>query len=472
MATFEAGEKFGDYTIEGLVAGGGMGKVYAARDALYGNVIALKVLHKGLHADEDWRIRFNLEGVIGQQLKHPHVVAARELIEHDESVGIVLDLVLGGLTVHRVISREYPDGLQLVTALRLFLGIVQGVEYAHGKMVTHGDIKPENVLLAGNLREPDKWVPKVTDFGTVGIMAHPVVIDGRPAVVVSPRYASPEHLQGIDKLEPRSDVYCLGLLLHYLVTGKHASPASDVKEAARNVAKAVSLVQLVDHPEGVSEIVRRCTQIGMDERYQSCRELAVAVREQLDALGAKLDLEDVSPDLATEVMEERAEMKAAAANGPVPSPDATGVEETTGFGDDPPAQEHDPEQNTHGEDASDEEFTGVEGAPAADPEASAPVDEPAPGSEPEAPAAQAPEEEELPDESPPDSGPSTMDIEAALASPAKKNWDDLSEDDASEEFFTGPQDAVETPPMGPPMWVWAVGVGVVVVVAIVLFAFM
>ena len=67
MSTFEAGAKFANYTIEGLVAGGGMGKVYAARDELYGSVVALKVLHKGLHADDDWRLRFNLEGVIGQR---------------------------------------------------------------------------------------------------------------------------------------------------------------------------------------------------------------------------------------------------------------------------------------------------------------------------------------------------------------------------------------------------------------------
>ena len=309
MMTFDAGAEFGDYTIEGLIAAGGMGQVYAARDKLYGSPVALKVLHRELHADQDWRLRFNLEGVIGQQLKHPHVVAARDLVESGDDVAIVLDLVSGGLTLQRVISREYPNGLTLVAGLKLFLGIVQGVEYAHGKMVIHGDIKPENVLIDGNYRSPETWVPKVTDFGTVGIMAHPVMIHGKPAVVVSPRYASPEHMQGIDHLENRSDVYSLGLLLHYLVTGHHACPANTVDEAALNVSRPVPLVGMVDQPENLIQIVQKATQREVAARYQSCRELAVAVRQVLDELGASLVLEDLSADLATEVMEERAKMR-------------------------------------------------------------------------------------------------------------------------------------------------------------------
>ena len=71
MEGYEPGSVFGGYTIEGLIAGGGMGRVYAARHEVYGNVVALKVLHPQLHADDSWRQRFNEEGLVGTRQTHP-----------------------------------------------------------------------------------------------------------------------------------------------------------------------------------------------------------------------------------------------------------------------------------------------------------------------------------------------------------------------------------------------------------------
>jgi serine/threonine protein kinase len=312
MQKLETGAEFGAYTIEGFIAGGGMGEVYAARHTVYGSPVALKVLHEELHVDTSWRLRFNEEGVIGQQLKHPHVLAARELVEHATRVALVMDLVRGGQTLQRIVTREFGTGLPLVAALQVFLGILQGVEYAHGKSVIHGDIKPENVLIHGDFRDPATWVPMVTDFGTVGLIAHPVMIEGQIAVVASPRYASPEHLLGVDKLEPRSDIYSLGLLLHFLLTGRHASEARTVLEASERVWLPVPMLHMVDQPEAVIGLYQRATSVEAGDRFTTCRELALAIRQILDELGVPLDLEDLKADLATEVMEERLRMKAEA----------------------------------------------------------------------------------------------------------------------------------------------------------------
>ena len=217
MESLEPGATFGPYTIEGLVAGGGMGQVYAARHEVYGSVVALKVLHASLDEQADWRSRFQEEGLVGTQLKHPSVLSAREVVDHQGKAAIVMDLVKGGQTLEKVIGREFPNGMPLVQGLQLFLSICQGIEYLHSKGVIHGDLKPENVMIDGDYRRPETWKPLVTDFGTVGLIAHPVVIDGRTAVVATPRYASPEHLRGVDKIEIRSDVYCLGLMLHHLL---------------------------------------------------------------------------------------------------------------------------------------------------------------------------------------------------------------------------------------------------------------
>jgi serine/threonine protein kinase len=302
----QPGSSFGPYAVEGLIAGGGMGQVYAARHEVYGSVCAIKVLHERLHEDADWRKRFNEEGLVGQQLKHPHVLSARELVEHDGRIAIVMDLVKGGQTLEKVVTREFANGLPLVRALAVFLEIVQGIDYLHGKGIVHGDLKPENVMIEGEYRKPATWHTKLTDFGTVGLIAHPVIIDGRTAVVATPRYASPEHLRGSDNLEVRSDVYCLGLILHFLLTGQHCSDARTVREAAMFVLVETPVVHLVDQPDMIIEVFRKATQVKPKDRYADCRELALAVREALDALGVSLELEDVAADLATEIDEDQA----------------------------------------------------------------------------------------------------------------------------------------------------------------------
>ena len=304
MESFESGSNFGGYIIEGLIASGGMGRVYAARHEVYASVVALKVLHPQLHADNSWRQRFNEEGLVGTQLKHPHILSARELVEHDGRIALVLDLVSGGQTLDKIIGREFRGGLPMIQALQVFLTILQGMDYLHTKSVVHGDIKPENVMIEGEYRKPDSWTAKVTDFGTVALIANPVTIDGRAAVVATPRYASPEHMLGVDQIEYRSDIYSLGLLLHFLLTGKHLSVAKNVSEAAATVMRPVPLMMVVDQPDQVIDLLRKSCAVNPDHRYQTCREMALEVRAVLDSVGAVLELDDVAADLATEVDEE------------------------------------------------------------------------------------------------------------------------------------------------------------------------
>ena len=307
METMDTGENFGPYTIEGFIAGGGMGRVYGAVHTVYRHPVAIKVLHAHLHADDSWRARFNEEGLVGTRLKHPNILSARELVEHEARIALVMDLVAGGQTLLTIVDRDFQSGLSLGKALQVFLKIVSGLEYLHERGIIHGDIKPENVLIDGKVREPETWMPRLTDFGTVALISDPVMIDGRPAVVATPRYASPEHVLGVNQITERSDLYCLGLLLHYLLTGRHASSATSVEDAALVVRQPLSVMNLLDLPEGVLEVYRRTTAVEPTERYASCSELGLAVRDLLDSQGISLKLDDIKADLATEIMEEQAE---------------------------------------------------------------------------------------------------------------------------------------------------------------------
>lgn len=283
-ARLRSGDRFDDYRIEGLIANGGMGQVYLARHLVYGQRVALKVLHPSLEDDPAWRARLQEEGEVGMRLKHPNILSAREIVFDNHRPALVLDLSSEGQTLGRIVSREYRDGLPLLLALDLFLQILWGMEYLHTQRIVHGDVKPDNVLIEGSWRDPRTWVPRVTDFGTVALIARPMQIDGRPAVVATPAYASPEHMCGVDQIEVRSDIYCLGLLLHYLLTGRHASNAQNVREAADRVALPVPILHLVDSPPEVIQLFLGMVAQNARERYESIRGVALvvrAVREQL-----------------------------------------------------------------------------------------------------------------------------------------------------------------------------------------------
>jgi hypothetical protein len=114
---------------------------------------------------------------------------------------------------------------------------------------------------------------------------------------------------GVDQIEYRSDIYSLGLLLHFLLTGRHVSVAKNVTQAAEAVLLPVPVVMLVDQPEIVIALFKRACAVNPDHRFQTCRELALGVRAVLDSVGAVLELDDVAADLATEVDDDRVRLK-------------------------------------------------------------------------------------------------------------------------------------------------------------------
>lgn len=297
----ESGSMFGQYVVKTFIAGGGIGQVYAATHAVYGSNVALKVLHPDLYRDVAWRARLTDEGMIGKGLKHPNVLTTREIVEHEGRMALVLDLARGASTLHRVIRQEFSTGMPTELALRLMLGVLQGVEYAHQQGVVHGDIKPENIMLQDLDRAQSEWSALVTDFGTASLIANPVLIDGAAAVVASPRYASPEHLRGVDALIEASDIFALGLLLHYLLTGTHASKAKNVDEALAFVQKPIEIAKLIDQPRLVMSVFSRAVTLDPAQRYASCRDMALGIRSVIDALGAEFE-DDIEADIPTVIM--------------------------------------------------------------------------------------------------------------------------------------------------------------------------
>jgi predicted ATPase/tetratricopeptide (TPR) repeat protein len=190
-----------DYVMEGVLGGGAMAVVYAARHRVLGTHHAIKVL--SVDAPE-LRSRLRREAAIHTRLDHPNLVPVRDVIEVDEGPGAVMPLVRGPTLSALLAARPLEEG----EGIALFRGIVAGVRHAHTAGVVHHDLKPGNVLLD---LERGSVVPRVTDFGLQGAAG-------------TPGYVAPEQRLDPEQAGPSADLYALGCVLYELLTGQRAFP--------------------------------------------------------------------------------------------------------------------------------------------------------------------------------------------------------------------------------------------------------
>jgi serine/threonine-protein kinase len=208
-------EALGAYRLLSKIGEGGMGRVFLGerRDGTRRERVAIKVMRERLDSVE-LRRRFHVEREILASLEHPHI--ARLIAGGTSSGGapfLVMELVDG------VPITEHCDARRLSVRerLELFRRVCAAVHYAHQRLVVHRDIKPRNVLVAAT------GEPKLLDFGIAKVLASSTSISaGSTATtgrVLTPRYASPEHMLG-QRITTASDVYSLGVLLYELLCGQ------------------------------------------------------------------------------------------------------------------------------------------------------------------------------------------------------------------------------------------------------------
>jgi WD40 repeat protein/tRNA A-37 threonylcarbamoyl transferase component Bud32 len=218
---------FGAYELLRLIARGGMGAVYKARQTKLRRVVALKMILAGRFASDDEVRRFYHEAQAVAQLDHPGIVPVYEVGEHEGQHYFSMGYVEGGNLELRV--REGP--LPPRQAAALVERVAEAVGYAHGKGIVHRDLKPANVLLDAGGQ------PRVTDFG----LARHLNGDGRLTVigqvVGTPNFMPPEQATGSADVGPLADVYALGALLYYLLTGRPPFHAATPVETLRQVVE-------------------------------------------------------------------------------------------------------------------------------------------------------------------------------------------------------------------------------------------
>ena len=273
--------KLGQYTLESKLGEGGMGIVYRARHALLRRPTAVKILPPERASDEDIR-RFEREVQLTATLSHPSTVVIFDYGRTPEGVFYYAMELLDGITLERLVAR---DGAQPPGRVIYIMRQVSGaLAEAHAVGLIHRDVKPANIILTERGGMPD--VAKVVDFGLVkqfntATAETALSVTGANVVIGTPLYLSPEAIGGT--VDARSDLYALGAVGYFLVTGQPLFEARNVVEMCghhlHTPPTPPSQRTEQEVPEDLERIILKCLAKNPAERYPTARALQEALAQ-------------------------------------------------------------------------------------------------------------------------------------------------------------------------------------------------
>ena len=274
--------RLGDrYRIERELGRGGMGAVYLARELGLDRLVALKVLPPAVAGDAGLRARFLQETRTAASFSHPNIVPVHAVEEHGDLLAFAMGFVEGESLADRV-KRTGP--LSAREAVRLMLDVAYALSYAHGRGVVHRDIKPDNIMI-----ERATGRALVMDFGiSRRIDAAPPTGAGLTRVgevVGTPEYMSPEQASG-DAVDGRSDLYSLGLVAWFALTGRTAVTGENTQKVlVKQLTETLPPLATVrpDLPAALTTAVDRCVAKEPTARFADANALVEALEKAQQA---------------------------------------------------------------------------------------------------------------------------------------------------------------------------------------------
>jgi DNA-binding beta-propeller fold protein YncE/predicted Ser/Thr protein kinase len=270
----QAGDVFAGYRVTGVAGRGGMGVVYEAQQLDLQRPVALKLIATPLARDEAFRERFVRESRAAAAIDHPNVIPVYSAGEDDGRLYLAMRFV-DGEDLRSLVQREGP--LEPARAASLIAQIGNALDAAHARGLVHRDIKPANVLL-------DRDHAYLTDFGLTKRLTGETTMTGSGRWVGTLGYIAPEQIRA-EGVDARADVYALGCLLFYVLTGV-APYRRDSDEATLyahlNDAAPDARALVPELPGALAEVVARALEKDPDDRFPSAGDLG---RAALAAVG-------------------------------------------------------------------------------------------------------------------------------------------------------------------------------------------
>jgi eukaryotic-like serine/threonine-protein kinase len=285
------GKAVSHYRVLDVIGGGGMGVVYRAEDLKLGRRVALKFLPEEFRSDSRALERFEREARAASALDHPNICSIYEFGEHEGRPFIVMQLLEGQTLRDRMAAVEDNKALPLEELMDIAIQVSAGLQAAHDKGIIHRDIKPANILIT------NKGVAKILDFGLAKLLEGGEEDEvanraGIPAVTppAAPEaanltltgvalgtagYMSPEQVRG-DKLDARTDLFSLGLVLYEMATGQRAfsgQSAAMLHDAILNRAPAPARELSPEISPGFEAVINKALEKDRGRRYQAAADL-------------------------------------------------------------------------------------------------------------------------------------------------------------------------------------------------------
>ena len=276
-------QRLGAYTLEKRISEGGMATIWLARHALLKRPTAVKILKKHVATDE-FVHRFEREVQLASQLRHPNTVEIYDFGRTRDGQPYYVMEYLDGVTLAELVehSGRVPPG----RAIHILRQVAAALREAHERGLVHRDVKPENVMLC---RRGEDDVVKLLDFGLVKNLeqADTRDITKQLKIVGTPRYMAPERLVNPSDVDARSDIYALGAVGYYLLTGRPVFDGADSLAISNQVLHAPAPRVRdagIEVPDALDELLAACLQKDRARRPAD----AGAVVEALDRLASRL----------------------------------------------------------------------------------------------------------------------------------------------------------------------------------------
>ncbi|HWS87537.1 MAG TPA: protein kinase [Pyrinomonadaceae bacterium] len=275
------GHAISHYRVQSLLGAGGMGEVYLAQDITLGRKVALKLLPKEFMNDTERVRRFEREARAASALNHPYILTIHEIGEADGRHFIAAEYVEGETLRARLERGRLEAGEALDAAMQ----VASALASAHEGGIIHRDIKPENIVV-----RPDGYV-KVLDFGLAKLISRqpetganrPKPFDTRAGLVMGTvHYMSPEQTRGSARVDHRTDIWSLGVVLYEMLTGRAPFEGEDVHRRVISIQEGEPpplAAYAGGVPERLEEIVRKALAKDPEERYQTARDLLSDLRD-------------------------------------------------------------------------------------------------------------------------------------------------------------------------------------------------